>query len=339
MLETTRYENIRSIKNKIFTFIFNLLFHARLTKMLKRPGIAIMCYHRIIPDNQKQIASTISVTQNSLRRQIRFYKKYFKVISLEKAVELLRNHQVDQPYLVITFDDGYKDNYTLGLDIFLSENVEPTVFVTTDCVDKQENLWPDDVRNALYNAQFLDPVSLTDPKITIKPDWYNRICAVERIIDFLKNYDANSRSQYLERLRDRFKTSNCQDSLMLNWDEVRMLSNNRTHIGSHTVSHTILGHLPEKDALQELEISKNILEDQLNAPVKTFAYPNGKISDFNEVSIDLLKKTGYECAVTTIRGINSNGADLFRLHRTMVYFPDNLYEIKYRLAYEARFCD
>jgi len=73
----------------------------------------------------------------------------------------------------------------------------------------------------------------------------------------------------------------------------------------------------------------------LDGNVTMFAYPNGTTTDFKDETIKHLKSAGYESAVTTIRGVNRPGCDLFRLRRTGIYVTDSMSEIKMKLLFKS----
>ena len=297
--------------------------------------MTIVAYHRIIEDDHVGVRPYISVTKRALRRQIQFFKKHYSVIPLEEAVERIKENRIDRHYLVITFDDGYRDNHDLGLDIFVSEGVRPAIFITTDCVDKRQELWPDTIRHALYGARFSAPIALREPEIIIKPKLSSRIGATKAIIAHVKNMDSEQRSMYLDALQQRLRSPPAGDRLMLSWDEVQSLSRGGVTIGSHTVTHQVLARVDERAARAEIGDSKRVLEAKTGNRVTFFAYPNGTSADFTDSTIDELKQAGYSAAVTTMRGVNKSGADVYRLRRTGIYLTDTLNVIKLKLAAES----
>lgn len=297
-----------------------------------KPAIIILAYHRIIPDRAGGIHSYLSVRRSALHEQLTFYRRRFRVISLHEAVNRLRNGQVDQHYLVVTFDDGYRDNFTLGLDLFLGEAVVPSIFLTTDCVERQRPLWPDEVRSMIYSAPLPSPVLLRSPPLRVTDTVSSRIKAVKAVISFLKGVDPDRRNQYLAEMEKLFSTGPKTDRLMMNWQEVRELERRGITIGSHTCSHAILSGLPDRQVIRELRESKAVIEEKTGAAVDFFAYPNGTASDFDESTIQHLKAASYGAALTTIPGVSRSFCDLFRLRRVGVYLTDSLPDIKLKLA-------
>ena len=157
--ELTPTERLKVLIKYLSSFACAVIGGFCIARCISEPGVTIVAYHRIIEDDHVGVRPYISVTKRALRRQIQFFKKHYSVIPLEEAVERIKENRIDRHYLVITFDDGYRDNHDLGLDIFVSEGVRPAIFITTDCVDKRQELWPDTIRHALYGARLSAPIA------------------------------------------------------------------------------------------------------------------------------------------------------------------------------------
>ncbi len=131
-----------------------------------------------------------------------------------------------------------------------------------------------------------------------------------------------------------FKEREC-----LTWDEVRELHQAGIEFGSHTVNHPKLYELDAAQIRTELEMSKQIIEQELGVPVCSFAYPYAFPSAdraFVEIFSDLLKAAGYESNVTTRIGRVRVGDDPFTLKRLPVNSADDgaLFLAKIRGAYD-----
>lgn len=98
-------------------------------------------------------------------------------------------------------------------------------------------------------------------------------------------------------------------------DLLREMHRNGMEIGSHTCSHPKLARLNSNDLGKELQVSKTQLEDWLAHRVSALCYPFGNVS---AQVIEAAEASGYDLAVSTIRG-NCNGMkDRYTLNRVMV---------------------
>ena len=164
---------------------------------------------------------------------------------------------------------------------------EPGVAVTID----------DGYRDALTNAA---PV-LTDLRVPATV-----FVVAGRFGGFLDHDDASRENRLLAR------------------DEVFELHDMGIDIGSHALTHRRLSLLPEREQAHEISESKRILEQILQRPVPTFAYPFGSSADFDATSVRLVQESGYTCAASNRYGVNAVGCDRWCLRRIWVDATDDL---------------
>lgn len=112
----------------------------------------------------------------------------------------------------------------------------------------------------------------------------------------------------------------CHDWETLSWDEVRKLYEEGMLIGSHAVSHKKLTEFNVKELKREIIASKELIEKNIQGKINTFSYPHGS---FNEKVIEILKKSNYTCACSSIEGTNDSQSNLFALKRTEITSFDN----------------
>jgi peptidoglycan/xylan/chitin deacetylase (PgdA/CDA1 family) len=85
------------------------------------------------------------------------------------------------------------------------------------------------------------------------------------------------------------------------------------------MTHPMLSRLPLERQREEIERNKSYLEDQLNGPVDSFAYPFGDYSPMTEA---IVRESKFMSACTTFRGGVQPGSDPFALPRLQVYDLD-----------------
>jgi peptidoglycan/xylan/chitin deacetylase (PgdA/CDA1 family) len=106
--------------------------------------IPILMYHHIDGDSK---ISKLSVAPESFQRQMEFlYKHKYNVVSLERIADLIkRKEKIPSKTLAITFDDGYKDNYTYAYPVLKKYGFTATVFVIVSHISGKGNLSWDEV--------------------------------------------------------------------------------------------------------------------------------------------------------------------------------------------------
>lgn len=307
---TNRFINIFQPKKNtegVLTFPF--------VKKRRSRNFQILTYHRVNDDYDPFFGAVpISVFE----KQMDYVASNFHVCSLEDAIEMTRRKELPDNVIVVTFDDGYKDNYLNAFPILKKFSVPATIFLATDVISSGRVLWHDQVFSAFRETQELflagyGTLSIEYPLKTLN----EKLTAQKEVLQFLRSLDEKERSFWIDRLIEKLKVDNRKErpDLMLTWEEVKIMYQNGISFGSHTVTHPILPRLTLDRIREEIYKSKEIIEEKLGVPIKTFAYPNGRKEDFNESIKNILKEAGYLCAVTTIFGVNENGQDLFELKR------------------------
>lgn len=106
------------------------------------------------------------------------------------------------------------------------------------------------------------------------------------------------------------------DRRHLSWAEALALkATQRVDFGSHTCSHSGLLNLSQESIDRELVHSRNDLISRLAVEMAALSYPKGQ---YSELLAAYAHKLGYDCAVTTDRGLNELDHDPFTLGRTLI---------------------
>jgi peptidoglycan/xylan/chitin deacetylase (PgdA/CDA1 family) len=280
------------------------------------PNLQILIYHRVNDDKDPFFPG---LPTDIFRRQMEYLAHNFRVLSLEEAVRRLREQDLPDNAVVVTFDDGYRDNYVNAFPILKSFSVPATIFLTTGAIGSGRVIWHDRVFSA-----FRETVATGLAGVDGIYKTYRLISLDEKLraqSDFLRFIRAQKDCERLKWIDWLIKNLEVTDrkiipGLMLSWDEVRTMSQHGISFGSHTVSHPILARQRGDRARDEIWKSKREMEKELGVSVVTFAYPNGSEGDFDETTKELLRDAGYQCAVTTRFGPNAYEQDLFELRRS-----------------------
>ncbi|NOY60718.1 MAG: polysaccharide deacetylase family protein [Calditrichaeota bacterium] len=275
----------------------------------------IFVYHRVLPGASPFAMDAISVDE--FQRQIGLLHKFFRVVSLEQAVSEKSRGTVAPNTVCLTFDDGYKDNYDFAFPILNKYHLPATIFLPTDFIGRNRMLWHDRVLTILEKTKIkritfekagLFGIDIMHPR--------SRAKVAFKLLSWLKKFPPTVRDSRIIEIATICRISERPaQRMMLNWDEVKKMHRNGIHFGAHTKSHPILSFLSNEELKDEIGGSKNVIEGNLQAPVYSFAYPNGGKGDFDASAKDVLKKAEFQCAVSTIYGFNSASQDAYELLR------------------------
>jgi peptidoglycan/xylan/chitin deacetylase (PgdA/CDA1 family) len=99
---------------------------------------------------------------------------------------------------------------------------------------------------------------------------------------------------------------------MASWDEIRAARDAGWEIGSHAAEHRGLARLPPQEQRRLLLASRDVIRRELGAPPRALAYPYGS---YGAETIGIARELGFECGLTTHRGLVRPGDDPFQLVR------------------------
>ncbi len=282
-----------------------------------------LLYHQIV-DNESNILDKGPVVHHRFKdfeQEIRFLKQNYKIIGMDEFADTINGIRSKfRPSVVITFDDGYLDNYTLAFPTLMKYQVPAIIYVVTELIGTNGMTWPDKIEYALQRTQkstFTLSCLWGEEQLFIGNKAQKEIINV-RIAQALKQVSDTERKLMLDELCLTLEVDPSSASVrkMLNWDEIREMADHGIEFGAHSHTHPILSQVSLEEAKQDILLSKTILEKQLGKPVRHFAYPNGRVEDFSEDLRIYCSEIGFETVSTVLYGINNSGTtDLYAIKR------------------------
>lgn len=239
----------------------------------------------------------------------------FNVLPLLEAIERHRTASLPPRTACITFDDGYADNAEIALPELQKRDMPATIFVASDFLDGG-SMWNDRIIDAVRTTRE-ESLDLTGLGLQVHPvnNVESRQELVPLLIDRAKYLPPPERHDFVSELQEQAAVSNPQN-MMLTSEQLRMLSDGGMEIGGHTVTHPILGKLSVSEAETEIAGGRDRLEEIIGAPVRLFAYPNGKPGDdYRSEHVDIVRRLGFWAAVSTSWGVARRDADYYQIPR------------------------
>lgn len=120
---------------------------------------------------------------------------------------------------------------------------------------------------------------------------------------------------------------------LLSWQQIQELDASGIECGTHSHTHPQLDLLSRLQANEEVTISKRILEEHLERPVTSFAYPHGY---YTAETQRLLRKAGYTSACTVKYAMSTTETNAFALTRLLVEPTTNVQGLATLLAGQDR---
>jgi peptidoglycan/xylan/chitin deacetylase (PgdA/CDA1 family) len=248
-------------------------------------------------------------------------------VKLQSLVQAVKAGEVPRRAVAITLDDGYSDNLHVAKPLLERYEVPATVFITSGHLGRE--LWWDHLDRILPTSASLPEaisVKIGARVHRLEADWRvrervkNSAAAWRQrslvwLYGLLQPLAEAERQQVMEQIQTRLGTTapDISDRKLLSADEVlRLGQGTLIEIGAHTISHPKLAKIPKSEQETEIWQCKSYLEELINRPVNSFAYPHGSLSD---ATVTAVRDAGYACACTSLNDVVWNRSNHFQLPR------------------------
>lgn len=295
----------------------------RITSLARWRGLLIFNYHRIGDPRGETHGdrALYSATQDDFAEQVAFLARHFDIVQ-PADLNGLSQHR-DGRHVMITFDDGYRDNYELAFPVLKAAGVGATFFVTTRFLDEGALAWWDEiawmVRHSVHAQLPAGP--WTDTPLSLAEA--DRPHTIDRLLGHYKRIQGTECARFLAWLGEAAGSGRCQldglSQMWMTWDMVREMRAAGMTIGGHSVNHPVMARLTHAQQLQEIQACAQRLQEELAEPMRWFAYPVGIRDAFNADSRRALEQAGVEHAFSYYGGYNRPGDwDRYDMRRVSV---------------------
>jgi len=303
--------------------------------------LTVLNYHRIDDVNNPEFDTfrpNVSATPSEFARQIEYISLNYRVISIPELVTFIRSGvSLPSRSALITFDDGYLDNYTYAYPVLKKFKLQAVIFLATDFIGTDKPFYWDLVAYCFHKTQ-KDNADLPGIGLVSWEDQPAREKHMLKWIEALKKIPEQEKQKIVNRLPQILDVSIPADhfrNLTISWEQARELTENGIVMGGHTASHPILTRIALEQAKSELSTSKHRIEDEIKMPVLSLAYPNGQTTDFNPEIMKLTRDLGYEVAFSLLSGPTSYTSVMrqpFAVRRIFLSHEDNFPRFAAKLA-------
>jgi len=294
----------KSAKERIKSALFFVFYYSGvewvLARLVRPKGVAVLMYHGVcdhaaIPDH-----INFHLEESVFERQMRALARRYPVVPLADVVTALVESKPLNKSIVLTFDDGYRNNARHAAPILQRLGLPYTIFVATAYMEAADWL----PLNEIYWRWSLGELS-TEQMAALRQRV--RGCPWEEVreeIEALRQKPASAPRAGAE-----------EGFAMLSWDEIRSLASNGADFGSHTHTHCNMAAESPSQQRTQLLTSKKALEDHLGRRIPLFTYPYGHEEHMSQSSRQSVIDAGFDCAISTNYGLITKQTDRFCLPR------------------------
>lgn len=300
----------------------------------------ILCYHGVIT-NKKKIGllnyNGKHIIAQDFDKQMFFLKKNENVIALKDILNIKEKN--NKTYSIITFDDGFKNNYKVAYKILKKYNLPATFFICPGIIDKKKLFWVDEIELCLnYTKKKSFCISINNRKKEFDiSNLHKKTNVCEIIKKICKKEKNTNRKSIIKNLIKELnivklkKLKHLHD--VLSWQDIKKMSATKLFdFGIHSYNHEIYSRLPSVEQNRNILKSKKKVYDKTGIKTYLASYPEGKKSDFNKKTIEYMIKNKIKICPMAVPGLNRLNTNNFYLKRYMVGF--NNLKFPYRKFYE-----
>jgi peptidoglycan/xylan/chitin deacetylase (PgdA/CDA1 family) len=307
-------------KKKVLQRAFSLLGVTPARWRFLPPRLYCFNFHRVGDAGSTDYSRNVfSCTAARFEEHVALLRDKFDILNLERLSRLDPAKIGRKPPALLTFDDGYLDNYQTAFPILRRHGVTAVFFIPTGFIDSTQLPWWEEIPWVLRRAggTTIRLRGAAEPFTLCANDGER---SIRRVMTFVKSRPIPAEEQ-LEEIRSvcggvRPPVDGPGERLFVNWTELKEMAAAGMDIGSHTHTHRLLAHLSPAEQRQELGRSKEILEGRLGAPVSSVAYPIGSRVAYSAETCSIAASLGYRWGFNFLRRANelpiSNPLDIDR---------------------------
>ncbi len=274
------------------------------------PGVLVLNYHRIgDSEGQPWDHALWSVSAEDLDDQLETLARCTEVIDpceVTAAMSAGRGRRV-----LVTFDDGYRDNYELAFPLLRKHGLPAVFFLTTGFLDGSLMSWWDEiawmVRRSGSDARHVAAMpgaSLLPAGVSFATS--NHDATIVKLIASYMALPDGTGQRFLHELAGASGSGRCGASdvegLWMTWEMAREMHAAGMSIGGHTVTHPVLARLSVERQRQEITACARRLDEEVGVAMRWFAYPLGARDTFTPLTQETLRNYGVELAFSFYGG-------------------------------------
>jgi peptidoglycan/xylan/chitin deacetylase (PgdA/CDA1 family) len=284
-----------------------------LNQLPERNLLLVLNYHRIgIADDDLFDPGVFTASADQLYEQVSYLKRHVSLVTLQEALAFVDGKIKENTRhcrVLITFDDGYLDNYKFAFPILRSHGVQGVFFLVTSMVGTSNVPWWDHIAYLLKTARQRQFTLQYPADLVVDIDGSGMTKSLRNVLSLYKTRDNTDPTRFIRELKERTKgdVPPGTQRRFLSWNEARKMIAGGMAIGSHTHSHRVLSQLEPGQQLHELAQSQALLKEELGLEADVLAYPVGNTLSFSEQTEQLAREAGYRAAFSFHGGTNLPG--------------------------------
>ena len=245
--------------------------------------LTVAMFHRVLPPGDPRFVGAdpvYTVTPEEFERCLELFERIYNIVSLDELCAACRG-RADLPprALLVTFDDGWQDNFQYGMEVLRRRHVPAVEFVATDFIGSERGFWLEEITHAMITGRVKESekgATLIETLDRLPPDERNK-----RLADLFEPLDLPRR--------------------MADTSELLALAQAGVALGGHGSSHEPMTRLedPRGEFSRCRERMRSLI--QADGPI-AFSFPHGR---FNAELASQAAEAGFWPLFTSVEELMS----------------------------------
>lgn len=294
--------------------------------------LVIVGHHGVVPDDANELPwrpLRSQVTASVFRAQVEAISRHYQWVTEDEAIAHITGAAEFKNPILMTFDDGYRNNFDIALPILREHGIRPVVFIATQFMSNSQPFWFDRFDFAIQQIAAPWSTSLRGREFQFVPhersqqgDAYAQLRSYAKAIDMpdeeFNGFFADACAE-LEASSGKSLAAIQRDDLWSSTTNAEVLRAKQAAgeitVGSHTVDHIRIAQIDATERKKQLDQSKTHLESIIGHSIRSFCYPNGS---WSQAAVRDVAAAGYAIALTSDDGFNKVGCNPYTLRRAFL---------------------
>jgi peptidoglycan/xylan/chitin deacetylase (PgdA/CDA1 family) len=321
------------VKSFLIHLLSAIIYYSGLIRIIRFFGsryAKIIIYHSINENESNFTRGTNTcVSPLVFEKHLNYLGKYYQFISLEKLVESLKQDRIPPHSVVVTFDDGFADNFHFAYAYLKGHKIVATIFLAIDCIDNKKPIWIQELYYLMntYGVEkilkklnnFMNGKKINDLVLQST----SNISISKKVEEYMAySLTKGERDKILSKLYKAFAIPREEifkkKNIFLTWNQIKQMYRDGISFGNHGESHTPFSAMSSDEQEKEIVNSKNVIDKNLGIRFVPFAYPYGQPRDFSSDTKEIIIRTEHSCILTSMPSLIYVDTSPFELGRINV---------------------
>jgi glycosyltransferase involved in cell wall biosynthesis/peptidoglycan/xylan/chitin deacetylase (PgdA/CDA1 family) len=311
---------VNSVRSMLARSLARVPLMDAMARRILRSGSSVFMLHRVLPKGEDCYEPEMVTAKEAFADFLDWLNENYRVVPLDQLVTLRgKSRDRKKPICALTFDDGWRDNFTHAFPLLKARGLPATIFLPVCFIGTNRHFWQERLWFCIREINKLPSTPDVLKESVRRFPWFAPDQTITSSYGSLKSFLMTRASaeaeEFVEELASTVGVDGISDRAFLNWDEVRLMQESGISYGSHTLHHVLLTNAAPRTMNDEIRQSRQELAERLKTDISGFSYPWGGSNAISRLQVE---NSGYTFAVTTESELVSADTDPWLIPRLAV---------------------